>query len=50
MSELIYHNCPENGEMYIEEGNPCNWCDELDPKEAVILEFPMIKDTPTIKT
>ena len=33
MSELIEHNCPVEGEMYIEEGKPCNWCDQLDEKE-----------------
>lgn len=33
MSELIEHNCPIEGEILIEEGKPCNWCEELDEEE-----------------
>lgn len=33
MPELVEHNCPLEGDILIEEGQPCNWCDELDEKE-----------------
>lgn len=30
MAEMIEHDCPVEGLMMIEAGQPCNWCDELD--------------------
>lgn len=37
MSELIRHDCPVEGEIMIEKGKPCNWCDELDKPPIVRL-------------
>ena len=30
MDELIEHKCPVEGDIMIEEGKPCNWCEEMD--------------------
>jgi hypothetical protein len=36
--ELIEHDCPEEGQIMIEKGKPCNWCDELDNDESIDLQ------------
>jgi len=36
--KLIKHNCPVEGEMYIEKGKPCNWCPMFDKKDSGITE------------
>ena len=28
--KMIAHDCPVEGQMMIESGKPCNWCDSLD--------------------
>ena len=32
-TELVEHDCPVEGQMMIEDGKPCNWCDQLDDNE-----------------
>lgn len=34
-SELLRHDCPIEGEMMIETGEPCNWCGAYEGKQLI---------------
>ena len=35
---MVWHDCKEDGLMLIEDGCPCNWCDEMDEAGEVVDE------------
>ena len=38
MQKLVKHNCPIEGEMEIEENQPCNWCGKIEPVLKLVID------------